>query len=183
MAMMDPHLPSQDAEVLTLTTANAGENETTTVNRSTSTTNGHTDTVLEKTIEALSSDAIKIEPSVEEIEEKADDGAGSRSVSIDDGDGPRNIPLNNDRLNVCLFHLPPFSEHWKAQDDFQGAHTINEHQAPTDHLSTHDTNGQHSEPASSILTDVSYNLCLTQSLVRSCLGCKAHPPSRRAIHS
>lgn len=111
MAMIDPHPPSQGAEVPTLTTANAGENETTTVNRSTSTTNWHADTVLEKTVEALSSDAIEIEPSVEEGEEKADDGAGSRSVSSDDGDSPRDVPLNNDRLNVRFFHLPPSSEH------------------------------------------------------------------------
>jgi len=108
---MDPHPSSQDAEVPTLTIANAGDGETTAVNHSISTTNGHADTGLEKTIEVLSSDAIKIEPSFEEGEEKADDEAGTRSVSSDDGDGPHDVPLNHDRPNVCFFHLPPSSEH------------------------------------------------------------------------
>jgi hypothetical protein len=108
---MDPHASSQGAEVPTLTTANAGDSETTAVNRSISTTNGHADTGLENTTEVLSLDAIKIEPSFEEGEEKADDGAGTRSVSNDDGDGPYDVPLNNNRPNVCFSHLPPSSEH------------------------------------------------------------------------
>jgi hypothetical protein len=107
---MGPHPSSQDAEVPTLTTANPGDDsKTAAVNRSISTTNGHADTVLEKTIEALSSDAIHIEPSLEEGEEKAGDAAGSRSDSSDDGDGPHDVPLNNDRPNVCFSHLPPSS--------------------------------------------------------------------------
>jgi hypothetical protein len=108
--VMDPHQSSQDAEVPTLTITNAGDSETTPVNRSISTTNGHADTGLEKTIEVLSSDAIKIEPSFEDGEEKADDGAETRSVSSDDGDGPHDVPLNNDRSNVCFSRLPPSFE-------------------------------------------------------------------------
>lgn len=104
---MGPHPSSQDAEVPTLAIANADDSQTTTVNRSISTTNGHADTVLEKTTEALSSGAIEIEPSFEEREEKEGDGAGTRSDSSDDGDGPQDVPLNNDRLNVCFTHLPP----------------------------------------------------------------------------
>ena len=107
---MGPHPPSQHAEVPTLTIANAGDSETTAVNRI-STTNGHADTDSEKTTEVLSSDAIKIEPSLEEGEEKADDEAGTRSDSSDDGDGPHDVPLNTDRPNVCFSHLPPSSEH------------------------------------------------------------------------
>ena len=100
---MDPHPSSQDAEVPTLTIANAGDSETTPVNRSISTTNGHADTGLEKTIEVLSSNAINIEPSLEEGGEKADDGAGTPSVSSDDEDGRHDVPLDNDRPNVCFF--------------------------------------------------------------------------------
>jgi hypothetical protein len=107
---MDPHQSSQDAEAPTLTTANAGNSETTVVNRSISTTNGHADTGLENVTEVLSSDSIKIEPSCEEEEEKADDGAGTPSVSSDDGDGPHDVPLNNDRPNVCFSLLPPSYE-------------------------------------------------------------------------
>jgi hypothetical protein len=108
---MDPHQSSQDVEVPTLTTANADGSEMTAVNRRISTTNGHADTGLEKKTEVLSSDAIKIEPSFEEGEEKADDGAETRSVSSDDGDGPHDVPLSNDRPNVCFSHLPPSSKH------------------------------------------------------------------------
>ena len=109
---MGPHPSSQDAEVPTLTTANAGDSETTAVNRSISTTNGHVDTGLEKTTEVFSSDAIKIEPSLEEGEEKVDDGAGTRSDSSDDGDSPHEVPLNNDRPpNVRFSHLSPSSKH------------------------------------------------------------------------
>lgn len=108
---MDPHPSSQDAEASTLTAANTGDSETTAVNHGISTTNGHADTGFEKTIEVLSSDAIKIEPSFEEGEEKADDGEGTRSVSSDDGDGPHDVPLNDGRPNVCFSHLPPSSEH------------------------------------------------------------------------
>jgi hypothetical protein len=111
MMAMGPHPSSQHAEVPTLTTANLGDSDTTAVNRSISTTNGHADTVLEKTSEALSSGVIKIEPSFEEEEEKAEDGAESRSDSGDDGDGLNDVPLNNDRLNVCFSRLPPSSEH------------------------------------------------------------------------
>jgi hypothetical protein len=109
---MGPRSSSQDTEVPTLTTANPGDDsKTTAVKRSISTTNGHADTVLEKTVEALSSDAIKIEPSFEEGEEKADDGAGTGSDSSDDGDGQHDVPLNDDRPNVCFSHPPPSSEH------------------------------------------------------------------------
>ena len=107
---MGPNPSSQDTEVPTLTTANAGDSETTAVNRSISTTNGHADTGLEKTTEVLNSDAINIEPSLEEGEETADDGAGTHSDSSDDGDGPHDVPLNDDRPNVCFSHLPPSSE-------------------------------------------------------------------------
>lgn len=131
---MDPHPSSQEVEVPTLTTANAGDSETTPVNRSISTMNGHAGAGLEKTTEVLSSDAIEIEPSFEEGEEKADGGAETNSISSDDGDGPHDVPLNNDRPN--------------------GTHAINEHQAPSDHIFTHDTNGRHSEPASPITPDV-----------------------------
>ncbi|KAF8494160.1 Sec7-domain-containing protein [Russula emetica] len=162
---MDPHPSSQDVEVPTLTTANAGDRETTAVNRSIS-TNGRADTGLEKTTEVLSSDAIKIEPSFEEGEEKADDGAETRSVSSDDGDGPHDVPLNNDRLN-------------EAQDDFQGTHAINEHQAPSDHISTHDTNGRHSEPASPITADVVKPTSLPDA--PSSPGSPPPPPEKVAI--
>ena len=183
MAMV-PHQSSQGAEVPTLTTANAGDNEMTAVDRSISTTNGHADTVLEKKTEVLSSDAITIEPSFEEGEEKADDGAETRSVSSDDGDGPHDVSLNNDRPNVCFTHLPPSFKHEEAQDDFQGTHAVNEHQALSNRISTHDTNGTHSEPASPITPDVSPPyFCLFQALVRRSLGRKAHLPSGRAILS
>ena len=106
---MGPHPSSQDAEFPTQTTANPGDDgKATAVNRSISTTNGHANTVLEKTIEVLSSDAMQIEPSLEEGEEKADDG-GTHSDSSDDGDGPHDVPLNNDKPNVCFSHLPPSS--------------------------------------------------------------------------
>jgi hypothetical protein len=107
---MDPHQSSQDAEGPTLTTANAGDSETTAVNRSISTTNGHADTGLEKITEVLSSDSIKIEPSFEDGEEKADDGAETPSVSSDDEEGPHDVPLNNDGPNVCFSLLPPSYE-------------------------------------------------------------------------
>jgi hypothetical protein len=107
---MGPHPSSQEAEVPTLTSANpSDDSKPTAVKPSISTTNGHADTVLVKTIEVLSSDAIQIKPSLEEREEKADDGAGTRSDSSDDGDGPHDVPLNNDRPNVCFSHLPPSS--------------------------------------------------------------------------
>lgn len=152
---MGPHPSSQDAAVPTVTITNACDSETTAGNRSISTTNGHADTGLEKTAEVVSSDTIKIEPSFEEGEEKADDGAGTRSVSSDEGDGPHDVPLSNDRPNVCFSHLPLSFEHYKAQDDLQGTHAMNEHQALRDRISAHDTNGRHSEPASPITPDVS----------------------------
>jgi hypothetical protein len=107
---MDPR-PSQDVEIPTLTIANVGDSETPAVNRSIATTNGHADTGLEKTLEVLRPDAIKIDSSSEEGEEGADDGLGTRSVSSDDGDGPHDVPLNNDRPNVCFSHLPSSLRH------------------------------------------------------------------------
>jgi len=161
---MVPRPSSQDAEVPTLTSANAGDSETTAVNRSISTTNGHADTGFEKTIEVLSSDVIKIEPSFEEREEKAIDGAGTRSVSIDDEDGSHDVPLNNDRPNVCFFHLHRHLNIRRLKDVFQGTHAIDENQAPSVHISTHDTNARYSEPASPITPDVSPSkFCLLQA--------------------
>ncbi len=181
---MDSHPSSQNAEIPTLTTANAGDSNSTAVNHSISATNGHADTGLEKTIEILNSDAIEIQPSFEEGEGRADDGAGTRSVSSDDGDGPHDVSLSDDRPNVCFSHLLPSPEHWEAQNDFQGAHAVNEHQAPSNDISTHDANGQHSEPASSTTTEVSPpNFCLLQALVRTYLGRKVHLSSRCAILS
>jgi hypothetical protein len=107
---MGPH-PSQGVENPDLTIAHVDDSETPAVNRSIATTNGHADTGLEKTLKVLSSDAIKIESSFEEGEERADDGLETRSVSSDDGDGPHDVPLNNDRPNVCFSHLPPSPEH------------------------------------------------------------------------
>jgi hypothetical protein len=107
---MDPH-PSQDVKIPTLTIANVGDSETPAVNRSIATTNGHADTGLEKTLEVLSSEAIKIESSSEGGEERADDALETRSVSSDDGDGPHGAPLNSDRPNVCFSHLTPSPEH------------------------------------------------------------------------
>ncbi len=153
---MDSHPSSQNAEIPTLTTANAGDSNSTAVNHSISATNGHADTGLEKTIEILNSDAIEIQPSFEEGEGRADDGAGTRSVSSDDGDGPHDVSLSDDRPNVCFSHLLPSPEHWEAQNDFQGAHA----------------------------TEVSPpNFCLLQALVRTYLGRKVHLSSRCAILS
>jgi hypothetical protein len=107
---MDPH-PSQDVKIPTLTIANVGDSKTPAVNRSTATTNGHADTGLEKTPDVLNSDAIKIEPSSEGGEERADDGLETRS---DDGDGPQDVPLNTDGPNVCFSRLPPSPERYEA---------------------------------------------------------------------
>ena len=111
---MDPHPPSQDVENPVSTTANVGNSETPAVDRSIATTNGHADTGSEKTLEVSGPDAIKIEPSLEEGEERADDGLGTPSVSSDDGDGPHDAPLSNDRPNVRFSHLPPLYGHQEA---------------------------------------------------------------------
>ena len=74
-------------------------------------TNGHADTSSKKTFEALSLDAIKIEPSSEEEVERADDVSANGSVPSDDGDGLQVVPLNNDKPNVCFSHFPSSSEH------------------------------------------------------------------------
>ena len=108
---MDHHPSSRDVENSTSTIANVGDSETPAVNRSLATTNGHADTGLEKTLEVLGLDAIKIESSTEEGEETVEDGLGTPSVSSDDGDGPHDVPLNSDRPNVCFSHLPPSPEH------------------------------------------------------------------------
>lgn len=108
---MDPHPSSRDVENPTLTIANDGDSETPAVSRSLATTNGHVDTGLEKTLEVLGPDAIKIESSTEEGEERAEDRLGTPDVSSDDGDGPHDVPLKNDRPNVCFFHLPSSPEH------------------------------------------------------------------------
>ncbi len=159
--VMDPH---QDADIPTLTITDAADSNTTAVNHSISTTNGHVDTGLKKKIEALNSDAIKVEPSFEEGEERADDVVVSPSASSDDGDGLHDVPLNNDRPNVCSSHLPPSAKHREAQNDFQGIHAINEHQAPSDRIPNHDTNGHHPEPVSSTTADVSSPyFCLLQT--------------------
>ena len=111
MAMEDPHPSSQDVEIPTLSTANVGDSKTPAVNRSTATTNGHANAGLEKTLEASSPDAINVESSSDEGEEREGDGSGTRSVSSDDGDSPQALPLNNDRPNVCFSRLLPSLEH------------------------------------------------------------------------
>jgi hypothetical protein len=108
---MNPHPSSQDVEIPTLTTANVGDSETPAVNRCKATTNGHANAGLEKTLEASSPDAINVESSSEEGEEREDDGSGTRSVSSDDGDGPQDLPLSNDRPNVCFSPPLPSVKH------------------------------------------------------------------------
>jgi hypothetical protein len=181
---MDTHPSSRGIENPTSTIANVGDSETPAVNRGLATTNGHADTGLEKTLEVLGPDGIKIESSTEEGEERADDGSGTPSVSSDDGDGSHDVPLNNDRPNVCFSHLPPSSELLEAQDDFQGTHAVNEHLAPSNHIANHDTSGQHPEHAPSTIPDVSPpHFCFIKSFVKRGPGREARLPSRRATLS
>jgi hypothetical protein len=111
---MDPRPSSQDVQIPTVTDANVGDTEMPAVKRSNAPTNGHANAGLEKTLEASSPDTINVESNSEEGEEREDDGLGTRSVSSDDGDGPHDVPLNNDRPNVCFTLLPPSPEHQEA---------------------------------------------------------------------
>ena len=134
-------------------------------NHDSATTNGHADTSSKKTFEALSSDAIKIDPSSKEEVERADDGSANGSVPSDDGDGLQVVAVNNDKPNVCFFHFPSSPEHLEAQEDTQGTHVVNEHLAPSD-IQNHDSRGKHLETAMSTTLDVSPSCLCLQDLLR-----------------
>jgi hypothetical protein len=90
---------------------NVGDGDKSAVSPNGATANGHAHTGSNKSPDGLSSDAIKIESSLQEEEEKADDQSGTRSVSSDDAEGPQGVPLSNDKPNVCFPHLPLSLEH------------------------------------------------------------------------
>ncbi|KAI0293708.1 hypothetical protein B0F90DRAFT_1897159, partial [Multifurca ochricompacta] len=103
---------AQDVEIPTSMHSNIGDTET---------------PGLKNDLEDFIPDAIKIEPSFEESEERAEEDSATQSAESDDGEGLQDVPLGNSKVNAT------------------GA--VNEHAAPSDHIPDHDSSEQQPKPA------------------------------------
>jgi len=99
---------SRDVDLPASVHANFGDEEIPAANLDidSSTTNGHVDTSLKKTSEGLNPDGIKIEFNSEGAEERAEERSVAHTVRTDGGDGLRDVPLNDNKLNVGFFPSP-----------------------------------------------------------------------------
>ncbi|KAI0296118.1 Sec7-domain-containing protein [Multifurca ochricompacta] len=118
---------AQDVEIPTSMHSNISDTETPGIIYDSATTNGHVSTGLKNDLEDFIPDAIKIEPSFEESEERAEEDSATQSAESDDGEGLQDVPLGNSKVNAT------------------GA--VNEHAAPSDHIPDHDSSEQQPKPA------------------------------------